>query len=324
MLLRILANPLIPAADSQLSNIAGKYYVAKSVRLPGHEGLELKPLQDKYELVSGVTVALADIRKAAEAIFEQIASGANSAFAVPFAQKILQNLGLSSMKADSSQKIDIQLELPSMGGGQDLLLGFSIKSQMGSSSTLLNHSGATAAIFNVPRLLGSTENYYDSIRLGYTDEELTFDAFANTNFQDNLEFFGSDFPKKLADLVKAYLFAGTSRSLREQVILWAGENGGQIAEEKLKFQLKSFLRAVALGLRPSKLWAGELDGYGGYIVVKRDGEVMCLHLENDEAFKTYLYENTKFDLPSSARIKHTDANDAAPQVSVPLQIRFLK
>src|SRR5690606_33043554 len=65
--------------------------------------------------------------------------------------------------------------------------------------------------------------------------------------------------------------------------------------------LKTYLRSSALGMVPAKTWDGELKAYGGYIVVLNDGRLVCYHLLNDDEFRTYLFENTKFDTPSTSR-----------------------
>ena len=41
--------------------------------------------------------------------------------------------------------------------------------------------------------------------------------------------------------------------------------------------------------------------FGSTVVVKDDGQLVCYHLYNEDAFKDYLFNNTKFDTPSSTR-----------------------
>ena len=41
------------------------------------------------------------------------------------------------------------------------------------------------------------------------------------------------------------------------------------------YKFKRFITDIALGMMPSKVWTGQLDATGGYLVVKEDGEVLC-------------------------------------------------
>lgn len=43
------------------------------------------------------------------------------------------------------------------------------------------------------------------------------------------------------------------------------------------YKLKHLLTSAALGMMPSKTWTGHYDANGGYLVVKKDGEILCYH-----------------------------------------------
>ena len=68
-----------------------------------------------------------------------------------------------------------------------------------------------------------------------------------------------------------------------------------------KNKMKAFLKAVALGMIPSRIWSGEHEINGGLIVIDKNGEVLCHHLRNISGFENYLFNNTAFDTPSSSR-----------------------
>ena len=54
-------------------------------------------------------------------------------------------------------------------------------------------------------------------------------------------------------------------------------------------------------MMPSKVWTGELDSTGGYLVVKEDGEILCYDIYNRNEFEDYLLNNTKLETASSTR-----------------------
>ncbi len=331
--LKLLAYPLISAGTSDLTFVPGKYYVAKKVAVPfSSEGLtEFLPLAETFRVGdSAPGVSLSRIKSALPQFLSEIQSGKGT-FEIPLISDLFREMGLTSFKAASGQKMDIYLTLPSLGGGQDLNLGFSIKSQLGSASTLFNASGATNLDFEVS---DQTVKLGDFKELKYHEGRALLRSIGtrlipmgpqNPAFLSNLEFFGSDFPRKLASLVEsAFMDEQTGTSLLENVQIWAAANGGQLAENKVVFQLKNFLRAVALGMRPATNWNGDLEGYGGYIVVTKSGELLCLHLENDDEFKNYLLKNTKFDFPKDELFSRPRTDSGKLVFPVNFQIRFLK
>lgn len=75
---------------------------------------------------------------------------------------------------------------------------------------------------------------------------------------------------------------------------------------------------------PSKVWTGELDATGGYLVVKEDGEVLCYHIYNRNEFEDYLFANTKLETASSSKHKYGEIYEENGQLffKLNLQIRF--
>ena len=68
-----------------------------------------------------------------------------------------------------------------------------------------------------------------------------------------------------------------------------------------EYKIKRFLTDVALGMMPSKVWGGQYDATGGYLIVKEDGDVLCYHIYNKNQFEDYLFNNTKLETASSSR-----------------------
>jgi type II restriction enzyme len=75
---------------------------------------------------------------------------------------------------------------------------------------------------------------------------------------------------------------------------------------------------------PSKVWTGELDATGGYLVVKENGEVLCYHIYNRNEFEDYLFKNTKLETASSTRHVFGKVYEENGQLyfKLNLQIRF--
>jgi type II restriction enzyme len=79
-------------------------------------------------------------------------------------------------------------------------------------------------------------------------------------------------------------------------------------------------------MMPSKIWTGELDATGGYLIVKEDGEILCYHIYNRNEFEDYLLNNTKLETASSNRhdFGKVYKEDSQQLFKLNLQIRFLK
>ena len=83
---------------------------------------------------------------------------------------------------------------------------------------------------------------------------------------------------------------------------------------------------MALGMMPNTVWNGILTSLGGFLLVKKDGDVLCYYLYNLEDFQEYLLQNTKLDTPSTTRYgigKLIKENDRY-FIKLNLQVRFNK
>ena len=91
-------------------------------------------------------------------------------------------------------------------------------------------------------------------------------------------------------------------------------------------KMKSVLLDAALGMTPAKEWLGRYDANGGYLVVKRDGEIVCYHFYNRNDVEDYLYNNTRFERASRSRYGFGNLYKIGDQVYIKLnlQIRFTR
>jgi DNA (cytosine-5)-methyltransferase 1 len=70
--------------------------------------------------------------------------------------------------------------------------------------------------------------------------------------------------------------------------------------EMLIHKVKKLLLDYTCGFFPGQKWNGEYSS-NGTIVVDDSGDLHGFHIIDQEEFKNYLYNNTKFDTPSSSR-----------------------
>jgi type II restriction enzyme len=254
----------------------------------------------------------------------------------------MQSINCISLKASSSAKTDITIVVHDQRTNQEPTLGFSIKSQLGSPSTLLNAGKTTNFIFKIGGVAFS-ENDIEQInsiasrskimdRIAEVQNKNGTFEFIKTErqiFSNNLVLIDSLLPQILSQIVFDF-YSSEFSHLTDLVDLVSGKNPLKFdIENEHKFydyKIKRFLTDVALGMMPSKVWSGKYDATGGYLIVKENGDVLCYHIYNRNEFEDYLLNNTKLDTASSSRhgfgvIYQEDGN---LYFNLNLQIRFTK
>src|SRR5690606_21596236 len=82
-------------------------------------------------------------------LLNRIKTNRKRTFSVPEIEKFMQSINCISLKASSSAKTDITIVIHDLRTNQQPTLGFSIKSQLGNPSTLLNAGRTTNFIYKV-------------------------------------------------------------------------------------------------------------------------------------------------------------------------------
>jgi type II restriction enzyme len=260
---------------------------------------------------------------------------ARSTFEVPAVEAILTQCEITSLKEPHNDKGDISLVAHDSKVNQDKEFAFSIKSQLGSASTLLNASGATNFKFRIHGDLTDTEIQSLNLlgpkdllnHLAKQNFDISLDEIYNEQFEANLKMIDSLMPQIVAEIMVAYYsgHGNTLAELVEKIIASDALNYGKSASETYTHKVKTLLQDVALGMTPSKPWSGNYDATGGYIIVKANGEIVCFHAYNREAFRDYLLRSTKLETASRSRHNfgriYREGSDL--RIDLNLQIRFI-
>lgn len=127
---------------------------------------------------------------------------------------------------------------------------------------------------------------------------LEFRRIQSECFDQNLRTIDGDLPKLLARLLLIHYEPGgkdvkkcTELLTRMNPLGFDTSQHGEVYE----YKVKRFLQDSALGMVPETAWTGLYDATGGEIIVKEDGEVVCYHIYQQNQFKRYLFEHTKFE-----------------------------
>lgn len=344
-LLKVLSDGKLYSGDGDLNKITDLFFPVISVLRKESNGSfnfsyedELIFIKKNYEQFR---IPIREFKRLTKILFREIKNGKGS-FEIPQVNDFLEKYGSTTLKAKSTSKTDIEIRIHDLRTGLKPMLGFSIKSQLGTPSTLLNPGKTTNFIFKIgDKKL--PQNIVDKInniktkshvkdRLDYLHSNgyrLSFYEMERTSFKNNLVLIDSSLPRILAEVVLCfYLGMGNKISVLESHLRQYNPcnydtNSNQPFYE---YKLKRLLSDIALGMTPGKPWDGILDATGGYLIVKEDGEILCYHIYNRNQFEDYIYLNTRLDTASTNRYDfgYVYSESGMSFIKLNLQIRFIK
>jgi type II restriction enzyme len=345
-LFKIISDKSLVAGDSELKRIEDLLFPIIRIIRDQTNGTYEYDFIDDLVFITGngdeFRIPIAEFHQQAKSLLASIKQNSSSSFQVPETERFLQSFNCLSLKAKSSAKTDIKVVIHDLRTGTTPELGFSIKSQLGNASTLLNAGRTTNFIFRIDNLnisssqiarvnsIDTSSKIKDRIEwIEASSGRLKFLKTESPVFGNNLTLIDSALPTILSEIVYLFFTSGFSK-MRDLVDELTKRNpigyDQNLNHPFYKYKVKRFLTDIALGMMPSKVWTGELDATGGYLVVKEDGEVLCYHIYNRNEFEDYLLNNTKLETASSTRHDfgtiHRENNKLFFKLN--LQIRFIK
>ena len=343
VLLKLLGDTRIYMGDSELNKISSFFFpIIKILRNETSHQYEYS-LSNHVVIINENNIELfrisvSEFKNKAEKLLHVIKIS-KGVFQVPELEKFLEEIKCSKLKAKSTVKTDIRIMVHDLKTNQTPVLGFSIKSQLGGSSTLLNAGKTTNFIYKIIKtklsdniiheinIIKNFNNKLDKIssyggKLDYCDVDKGI-------FKNNLILIDSLLPNILSETLLNYYKSKESKiydlsnKLNEKNPL---DFDNQYNHSFYEYKIKRFLVDIALGMMPSKVWNGRYDATGGYLIVKDDGEILCYHLYDRNEFEDYLFKNTKFDTASTSRHDFGEIYKKNDELFIKLnmQIRFLK
>lgn len=351
-LLRIISDKKLFTGDSDLNKVESLIFPIIKILRDESNGTYVYAYDRDLVIIKGADeefrIPIADFQEKAVILLSKLKEKTSSTFSIPVIETFINSFNCSSLKAKSSVKSDIRIVIHDQRTGTTPELGFSIKSQLGGASTLLNAGKTTNFVYEIADKQLSNEeiNYVNSLFvtrgkkqhkdikgrilkiLDYTGA-LKFRKTENEIFENNLTLIDSALPKILAEVVYLFFTSGSSTTVDlVNEISKANPLGFNLKTNHpfYSYKIKRFLTDIALGMMPSKVWTGELDATGGYLVVKKNGEILCYHIYNRNEFEDYLLNNTKLETASSTKHDFGTVYEEnnIQYFKLNLQIRFLK
>lgn len=345
-LFKLLGDKQLFLGNKDIEKLEGLVYpIIKILRNENNGDFEYS-IQDEIILISGdeqvLKIPIEEFKKKAIFLLKAIKENKERTFSVPEIESFMQSINCISLKAGSSAKTDITIVVHDQRTNQQPTLGFSIKSQLGSPSTLLNAGKTTNFIFRINGIelseneikkinsISTRSKIMDRIsQVQNKGGEFEFLKTERQIFSNNLVLIDSLLPQILSQIVFDF-YSSEFSHLTDLVQKTSKKNPLDFDIENehkfYEYKIKRFLTDVALGMMPSKVWSGKYDATGGYLIVKENGDVLCYHIYNRNEFENYLLSNTKLDTASSSRHGFGEIYQENEQLyyKLNLQIRFIK
>ena len=342
-LFKLLGDKELHPGNTEIKKIQNLVYpILRILRTEINGNFEYS-IEDDIVVISGneevFRIPISEFKERANYLLSEIKSNTGT-FSVPEIEEFMQSINCLSLKASSSAKTDITIVVHDQRTGLQPSLGFSIKSQLGNPSTLLNAGETTNFVYKIVGAkinkqeisdinnISSRSKIKDRIvEINNKGGKFEFIKTQRTIFSNNLILIDSLLPQILSNVVLNF-YSSSHSNTEELVKLTEEENPLKfdITDKHLfyNYKIKRFLTDIALGMMPSKVWTGKYDATGGYLIVKADGEILCYHIYNKNEFENYLLTNTKLDTASSSRHGFGEIYEENGELffKLNLQIRF--
>lgn len=345
-LFRLLGEGKVHAGDANMNKLDLYYPILNIIREESKK-YEYKPNTEQNIVVIDedgnefTRISMDKFMEESAKLLSKIKTGGDRTFTIPDTECFMGKIGCTKLKAPSKDKADIHIVIHDLHTSMTHNLGFSIKSQLGSASTLLNATEATNIRYlvvgkkmtddelqeinsieaHLPRMQALVERGY---KLQYSDIE-------HQTFKNNLLFLDTCMPEFIAYCLICESMPNSTSKIKDAVEVVANQNPfgftGSYEETFYEHKMKVLLLDAALGMTPAKEWKGRYDANGGYLVVRKDGEIVCYHFYNRNDIEDYLYNNTRFERGSRSRHHFGSlyrGNDGKVYIKLNLQIRFSK
>ncbi len=343
--LKLLGDGVLYAADADLNKKEDLYYPLieilrkenKQLKHYVKDNITIKVIDDKGKLL--LKLPKTEFERKAKVLLEAIQKS-DSTFSVPDIEAFMKIIKCEKVKADSTDKSDITLVLHDIKTYKNDTFGFSIKSKLGGSSTLLNAGNSTTFIYKVIgnitekqikeiNNISSKSKIRDRLKIIQQNKcLLEFCGMENENFKANLQMIDTSFPIIISEYLLQY-YMGNGSMIKDLTPIVRKINpcklNTKLPHLYYEHKMKNFLIDIALGMTPATVWTGLYQANGGYIIVKENGEVVCYHIYDRNDFQEYMFKYTRFETASTSRYGFGCIYKKNNQkfIKLNLQIRFI-
>lgn len=298
-----------------------RYYIeSEQIRMVSGEVDKEKrfvPAADKEER----SLLRTDFDEAASLILTLLKGASGNDVEVPDAlEAFLDEAGIYDLEAKTDDRTDFSVAFWHVDAP---LSGFNVRCRLAPMNPLLDggrtanlkleQSGVKFAVPTVNKINALpesptevTERMLMIERLGGV---LKYADVADRVFRCNLLMIDLHFPRMLAEMVRLMHLEGISRvhELTERI---REINPLKIKDELIakhgfyEYKMKQFLLALALGMRPAKIYNGTDSAVEGIFLTDGNGDVHCYHQSDRRTFAEFLFRNSRLEKSSLEKDKY--------------------
>lgn len=258
--------------------------------------------------------------KIADAILASMKESAEDEILSPEGvEEFLDEIAIYNLEAQTTDRTDLYIAFWHQDAPQ---AGMNIRSRIGKVNPLLDGGRSANLKFELTgaKLPNPTINKVNALetpnevadrmmmieRLGGV---LKYSDVADRVFRANLQMIDLHFPRLLAEMLRIMQLDGITR-ISELTEIMKQINPLKIKDELInkhgfyEYKMKQFLAAIALGMRPAKIFNGTDSAVEGFLLIDGNGEVLCYHKSDKQTFEDFLFNNTRFEKGPTEKDKY--------------------
>ena len=234
-------------------------------------------------------------------------------------EEFLDEVAIYDLEAKTDDRTDFYVAFYSVDAP---LVGFCVRSKLSPMFPLLDGGRSanfkfeqTGVKFATPTVnkinaFGEVEDVVGRMlmieRLG---GNLKFNDAADKIFRSNLGMIDLHFPRVLGEMARTMHLEGITK-VSELTEYIKQLNPLKIKDELItkhryyEYKMKQFLMALALGMRPAKLFNGTDSAIAGFLIVEGQGDVIGYQKVDRDTFAEYLYQHTRLEKGPTAKDKY--------------------
>ena len=284
------------------------YYIEKEmVRIKGENSEKSVPRED-FGIV-------------ADLILQAVKSSSEDEVTSPDGvEEFLDEVAIFDLEAKTEDRTDFYI---AFWHPEAPLSGFSVRSRLSAMNPLLDggraanlkleQSGvkfATPTVNKINALPEAPNEVAERMllieRLGGV---LKYSDVADRVFRSNLLMIDLHFPRVLTEMVRIMHLDDITR-ISELTEVIKQMNPLKIKDELVnkhgfyEFKVKQFLMALALDMRPAKIYTGQDSAVEGILLMDGSGEVLCYHKSEKPVMEDFLFLNTRLEKGSLDKDKY--------------------
>ena len=284
------------------------YYIEKEmVRIKGENSEKSVPRED-FGIV-------------ADLILQAVKSSSEDEVTSPDGvEEFLDEVAIFDLEAKTEDRTDFYI---AFWHPEAPLSGFSVRSRLGAMNPLLDggraanlkleQSGVKFATPTVNKINALPETPNEVAERMLLIERLggvlKYSDVADRVFRSNLLMIDLHFPRVLTEMVRIMHLDDITR-ISELTEVIKQMNPLKIKDELVnkhgfyEFKVKQFLMALALGMRPAKIYTGQASAVEGILLMDGSGEVLCYHKSEKPVMEDFLFLNTRLEKGSLDKDKY--------------------